>query len=498
MKTKSTRMLMLALLVSAVLAGDLPDLGDSAAADVSGNDERKIAEQVTLELRLSGDVVDDPEIAGYMQRFGYALVSASADNRQPFRFFVLNDAQINAFAIPGGVVCVNSGLIVLTQHESELAAVLAHEVSHVTQHHYARMLESQKGTQYLALAGLVAGIMAARNNGAVAEAAIATSQSAVMQSYLSFSRDFEREADRIGMQVLEKSGFDGRAMPTFFDRMQRFYAAVDNGAMAFLRTHPVNSERISDSLQRAEQFPYKQVPDSEDYRYVREKVRTLYLGRSDALTFYTSTTAQKKYADEAAQHYGFAYALSRANRLEEAWRELELARNAAPRRHPMLMTLAGQIRLQQHQWDEARALYKDAHERFPSSLAASYGLVDVDIQQGKLQDAEDRLRHLIDQKLDEPDLYKRLADIYSRMKDTFRMHKAQADFYAARKQWVPAIEQLQIARRLGSDFYQMSAVDAQIADWRKLVERDRHLRPEDDPTRDDDKNGKKRRGGDGN
>ncbi|QDQ27628.1 M48 family metallopeptidase [Chitinimonas arctica] len=466
---------MLAVLAMSVPANELPDLGDSAVGDLPLHEERRIADEASREIRRSGDVLDDPEVDDYLQRLGYKLVAASNDNRINFRFFPIRDGDINAWAIPGGVIGINAGLIVLSQHESELAAVMAHEIAHITQHHYARMLESQKGSGWLSLGTLALAILAAsRSTDSEAPmAAMAASEGFQAQRYLAFSRDFEREADRAGMQTLQAAGFDMRAMPSFFDRMQKYYRNVDNGAFAFLRTHPVTGERISDSEARAAKQAYKQWPDSADFLLVREKLRTLQLGAQAAVDYYRGTTEQRKYASEAAQQYGYASALLSAGRTDEAWRHLEAARKALAGGHPMLESLAGAIRLRQERYDEATAIFAQARARFPSAWALGYGEIDVMLRRGRPREAVTLLEAALAERGSDAALHKRLAEAYEQLGQPGLAHRAQAEYYALRDELTAAIEQLNVARRSGGDFYQMSAIEARIKELRARMPDDR-------------------------
>ncbi|MEH6458909.1 M48 family metalloprotease [Chitinimonas sp. JJ19] len=453
-------------------ANELPDLGDSALANLPPHEERYIADMTVRELRRSGMVLDDVEVTEYLERLGYRLVAASNENRVNFRFFPIAENTINAWAVPGGVIGINTGLMVLSQHESELAAVMAHEIAHVTQHHYARMVESQKGAGLMTLGTLALAILAASQSrgGDAPMAAIAASEGYQAQRYLDFSRDLEREADRVGMTTLKGAGFDMHAMPNFFDRMQKHYRNVDNGAFAFLRTHPVTGERISDSQSRAAEQAYRQWPDSVDYLLVREKARGLQLGPRAALDYYQGTTGQKKYTSEAAQQYGYAHALLLAGRADAAWARLQQAQQALPGGHAMFESLAGSIRLQQGRLADAAALLAAGRERFPGAQALVYGEIDVKMRQNEGKQAIALLEGALAERGGDPGLHKRLAQAYALQGMQGPSHRAMAEYYALLDEPSTAIEQLNIARRSGGDFYQMSAIEARIKELRSRLD----------------------------
>ncbi|MEO8849079.1 MAG: M48 family metalloprotease, partial [Casimicrobiaceae bacterium] len=256
----------------------LPELGDSSQSALSPADERKIGEAVIHQARMSGAIMDDPEVTDYLNDLGQRLVAAVPDTSMDFHFFAISDAQINAFALPGGFVGVYTGLIELTQTESELASVLAHEISHVTQHHIARMIAGQKDTLLMTLGALALAVLAAKSGsssgGQAAQAALASAQALSIQQQINFTRANEYEADRIGFQRLAAGGFDVTAMGTFMKRMQDATRFSDGNAPSYLRTHPVTAERIAEAQARAQAYPYRQVPDSLDFQMVRALLRS--------------------------------------------------------------------------------------------------------------------------------------------------------------------------------------------------------------------------------
>ena len=262
----------LLITVQQVPAQTLPELGDASGALLSPQMERRIGEQAMREIRRQPDFIDDPDLTEYINAVGHRIVAA-ADTRQDFEFFLVNDKTVNAFSMPGGFVGVNTGLLLAAQTESELAGVLGHEVAHVTQHHIARMIGKQDQMSIPLLAALVLGLLAARSNPDVTQAVIAGAGATSIQSQLNYSRDFEREADRIGFQYLQQAGFDVGGMATFFERLQKATRLYENNAPAYLRTHPLTTERIADMQNRAQTAAYKQAPDSIEFQLVRAKLR---------------------------------------------------------------------------------------------------------------------------------------------------------------------------------------------------------------------------------
>src|SRR5438034_639092 len=296
----------------------------AACVALSPQMERRLGESIVRDIRFREPAyIDDPEISEYLGNLGAQLTQVTAGARHDFEFFALRDPAINAFALPGGFVGVHTGLINAADTESELASVLAHEISHVTQRHIARMIGQQQQMQIPVMAAIAAAILFGRSRPDLASGAAAAAQAGAVQAQLSYSRDFEREADRVGLQALNAAGFDARAMAVFFEKMQRSARVSDDGSIpGYLRTHPVTTERIADAQNRAASMPYRQHLDSQEFQLVRAKLRADAGEARDAVEHFESSIREQRYASEAAAHYGLASALLRARRAREADAEI--------------------------------------------------------------------------------------------------------------------------------------------------------------------------------
>ncbi|HZX30493.1 MAG TPA: M48 family metalloprotease, partial [Rhodocyclaceae bacterium] len=282
-------------------ADELPELGDAASDDLSLATEKKIGQQIMHEIRWRDpSYLDDPDVESYLNQLGSRLASASSDPAIGFHFFPVNDLSINAFAMPGGFIGVHTGLILSAQTESELAGVLAHEVSHVTQRHIARQISKEKQLSIASMLGMAVALLAARSNSQVASAAIVSGQATAVSAQLAFSRDFEREADRSGFEILSKAGFDVRGMSNFFERLQRAGRLYETNAPVYMRTHPITGERMSDMQNREHQVAYRQVPDSVDFQLVRARLKAQQGTPAEALRDFQALVKDKKFASEAA------------------------------------------------------------------------------------------------------------------------------------------------------------------------------------------------------
>ena len=332
--------------VGAAQAQALPDLGEESQAALTAGQERRIGESIIRQIRASGAYLEDPEVNDYLNELGHRLVAAVPESRQDFEFFGMADPSINAFALPGGYVGVNTGLILLTQSESELASVLAHEITHVTQRHMARSVQGQqRGFMYM-LAALAVAIAASRSNSSssaqATSAAIASAQALAIQTQINFTREHEYEADRIGFQRLDAGGFDVTAMATLMDRLQKSNRFSDGGAPSYLRSHPITYERVAEAQARAHGKAYRQVTDSLDFHLVRALLRS-YIGTGkEAVAYFRIALAERKFNDEVAARYGLVASLLRSEEFPQAIAELAALEKIAPP-HPMIEAMAGHV-----------------------------------------------------------------------------------------------------------------------------------------------------------
>lgn len=449
-------------------AQGLPDLGSTGDAVLSPQIERRIGESIVREIRFrEPSYLDDPEIAEYLGGIGERISREMPGTRHDFEFFVLRDPTLNAFALPGGFMGVHTGLIAAAETESELASVIAHELAHVTQRHIARMLGKQEEMSLPVLAALAAAVLLGRARPDLAAGAAAAAQAGAVQATLAYSREFERDADRVGFGALEQAGFDPRAMAVFFERLQRAMRVADDGSVpGYLRTHPVTVERIADVQNKAAALPYRQHPDSVEFHLVRAKLRAQAGDARDAIAHFESAVRDRRYASEAAARYGFALALLRARRAGEAQTQLRLAR-AAGAAGPMVEAADARARQAQGDAAGAAALLEKARSRYPRSRALVYSQVTVLQDARRHAEALGVLESEVREHPRDPRLRTLQARSHAELGQRFQQHQAQAEVYALQGSLPAAIEQLEIARRAGgADFYQLSVVDARLKELR--------------------------------
>ena len=454
--------------VPAAIGQNLPDLGDVSQSEMTALQERRLGESIMLEVRADPSYSEDTEITDYLNSIGNKLVGASSDSRQEFNFFLMMDSQVNAFALPGGFVGINSGLMLTAQSESELAGVMSHEIGHVVQRHFARMLSSQKDTQLMALAGLAIAILASRSSSQVSQAAMIGSQAGSIQSSLNFTRANEQEADRVGFQILEKAGFDPAAMALFFGRMlnaTRFYQTT---APAYLRSHPLTTTRISDMQNRMQNLQYKQVPDSLEFQLMRAKLRAAQDTPAESVKFFEESLKERKYLSEVASRFGLVEALARARDYVRAARELKILRAALPP-HPAIESLSARLLAATGDIAGSLRAYREALRNFPGYRALIYNYAESLLRINQPQEALKLIDSRLSNAVADYKLYQLQARAYAALNKGMQQHRALAEANYRLGNIRAAIEQLLLAQRAGDgDFYLQSSVDARLRELRAL------------------------------
>jgi predicted Zn-dependent protease len=467
----------------------LPTLGDTARADLSPVLERRLGEEIMNDIRRDRDYLDDDPILEFLNNFGENLVAASpgarGETNADFFFFAVRDPMINAFALPGGFIAVHSQLLIAAQSESELASVLSHEIGHVSQRHIARMLGQQKQDALLPLAAFILAALVGKAGGG-ADAAMGVmmgGQGLAIQRQLNFSRDAEREADRVGFQTMRAAGYDTTGMVAFFKRLQsttRLYGE----APAWLSSHPLTGERIADIQSRIRENPkVGQIrPDSIDFHLVRARARVLQdesqKGRDEARSAFQGQIAEQNTQHQTAGMYGMAFLALKQGDLKAAQSWLDKAR-ASTKPRPgvfsserpgsdgaaMFTGLSIEIKLAPGQPQEvlAQAVQEaeQAHQKFPLSRALARQYADAMIASGKLDQAASFLRDQVQQYREEPKLYDKLAKTYAAQGKIALQHMALAESYVLTGALPAAVDQLNLARKARDvSFYDQAVIDA--------------------------------------
>ena len=456
---------------------NLPDLGDVSQTVLTPLDEQYIGDQIMREVASSDEVLQDIEVIDYLNTLGNKLAAASPDKQQKFNFFVVQDNSINAFAMPGGVIGVHTGLILATNSESELASVLGHEIGHVTQRHLARMLAKQKTDMFKNIAGIALALLVSRANPELATGALTTASAAGVQRQLDYTREHEREADRVGLSILDSAGFDARAMPAFFSTLQRGTRFTEGAAPSFLRTHPLNAERIADVSNRVETMPYRQVADSLEFNLVKAKLRASNGLAQSAIDQFEDNISERRFASETAEHYGLALAMLRKNDLAGAQNQVKWLKNNAQKyngQNAFIENLAARLEVAKNNPQAAASQYSKALTLFPTHRSLIYGYAEHFLA---INQPDKAIKLVHDKQAIYPNdayFYDILAKAYSAKNKNLLRFQAQGESYYRKFNLKRAIEQMDYATKAkDGNFYEQSIVEARLKELRRLQENEK-------------------------
>jgi len=293
-------------------------------------EEKKLGKKVLLEIQKEADLVRDLNVQAFVERVGYSLVDQLGPTPFDFKFYVINALDPNAFAIPGGYIFVTTGLIVLADNEQEIAGVLSHEISHVTQRHVAQMIEKSKRLNLVTLAAMVAGILAGRG-GAGSAAAVAMAQGTAGALTLKFTREMERDADQNGLHLLVKAGYDPNGMITFFNKIQKVSLAMAPNIPAYLLTHPATENRISllENIIQMGPKPTGPFKTFENFNKIRTMTFVEEREPQVAITYYQSLVDADP--NQWGGYYGLGLAYRKMGRFDKSMEVLQQAHSLAPK-----------------------------------------------------------------------------------------------------------------------------------------------------------------------
>ncbi|MBT5966258.1 MAG: M48 family metalloprotease, partial [Gammaproteobacteria bacterium] len=350
-------------------------------------------------------------------------------------------------------------LILSSDSESELASVVAHEIAHVTQRHIYRSYEASSRMSLPAAAAMVAAIIIATQAPEVGLGALSAIQAGSLQMQIDFTRDNEQEADRIGIRILERSGFDPLSMPAFFEKLQLASRYYGEGAPEFLRTHPVTSSRISDTRGRAEKYPYRQVPDSQTYRLIKAKLR---IGSentklNDLVVYFTNKVNQGTAEQRAAMQYGLGLTFIKKQQFDKAEEIFQNLHQRYPKQQEYLTALA-QAAVNQQDFETAKKRYLKLQQQFPGNIEYQFEYISILLKSNQPRLALQHL-NLIDYRYQQhPRYYLLRARAYGNLKDNVNLHRYMAEYFYAIGQPNTAILQITLAQKdKGLNFY-LSAI----------------------------------------
>lgn len=450
----------------------LPSLGETSAGLLSSSDEYELGQVILRMYRGGLPTSDDPFIESYLRELIQKISTYSDLDNKRIDLLVLDSPTLNAFAAPGGIVGVNTGTFLIAETEQQLASILAHELAHLSQRHYARRVQQNSTNYAVGLAALLASLVIAASGGSdVAVAAIPTIQAATIQAGLSFSRDMEKEADRVGMQTLARAGFDPYAMPEMFElmaRASRFRTKVPE----FLMSHPVTESRIADSRGRAARYPRKQRPLDLDYQLIRARVM---VGQEKspaaAVKRFTAEAESHHTVSEITANYGLVLALIKADDPVNAKKALEKLRKLVD--HPVLMTIAeADILVIEKSFAKAITLLRKQLARQPSNHTLNVRLAEILMMAGEYDECEELLTQHVKRQPNNDYVWYLLAEVHGLAGHILEVHKARAEYYILNGVLDKAEIQLRNALRLinKKDFQTRARIEQRLLDVKKMRE----------------------------
>ncbi|WP_299021752.1 M48 family metalloprotease [uncultured Photobacterium sp.] len=463
-----TYLLISALLGSSLMAqadsfNSLPEIGTTAASTLTIEKEMEYGDAYMRMLRASMPVISDPLLSEYVQDLGHRLVANANDVRTPFNFFLIQNREINAFAFFGGHVAIHSGLFLHANSESELASVIAHEIAHVTQRHLARSMEDQAKKSPATMAALIGSLMLAIASPEAGIAAIHATTAASAQGRINYTRSNEKEADRIGINTLAKSGFDVQAMPRFFGRLADQYRYASTPP-AMLLTHPLPESRISDTRSRAGQFPSRRVDTSERYLLARARIVARYAGIDSeaALDWFNRQLKKARGADKNALNYGKALVYIDSGKYQQA-RELLTPLLAAAPDNRFYIDSATDLDLYEKKYDLAISRLEKALKANPDHYVLRLNLAAALQKAGRSTESISILTRYTYDNADDSNGWYLLAQAYADIGRRDAELAARGELMALRGQWDKAIQHyIQASQLVDVNSLDQARYDARI------------------------------------
>jgi predicted Zn-dependent protease len=450
-----TRLLILLFCLAAMCPGlhaqesDLPSFGEGNA--VSLQQEYYLGRAWLMSFRRQAPITDDPLMQDYIETLVYRLVETSQLQERRLIILLVDNPTINAFAVPGGIVGVHTGLIQKSESEAQLASVLTHELAHLSQRHFSRGVENRKKSSAAMMAGLLTGLVAiAAGSPEAGMGAIMGGQAAAMDSQLSYSRAHEQEADRVGMQNLAASGMDPGGAAAMFTVMQRESRAYGSRPPEFLMTHPLTEKRIADARNRAGQYPKKIYQDNTEFQLMRARVELSFIDDPKKAVEHFRDKRAKAGRFAVAAQYGWVLALTRNGEFDEARKLLKPMRSYAP--YNLAYSLA-EANIDIESEDYARAIKRLEYglELSPGSHPITMYLGEAYFRAGYYGKADKLLSAHAKVKRNDAQLWYMLAEVQGKEGNILGLRQSRAEYFALNGAMKLALEQLNLALPLAQD-----------------------------------------------
>ncbi len=425
---------------------DLPELGDSTSGFVSQSQEHQLGRIWLRQLRAQTTTISDPLVISFIEELIFRIAPHSEVKDHRFEFVVIDQGELNAFAVPGGIIGINLGLFLHANDEDEITSVLAHELAHLSQRHFARQIENSERQAPIALASLLASILLiASNNADAGFAGIMSSQAASIQNRLAYSRDWEREADRSGMKTMINAGLDPHAMTSMFEQMLAANR-YSQRPPEFLLTHPITDTRISDAANRAQQYPAKKRNRSFNFLILQQKAQIRYtLARGDLTTVFLKALETTTKQDEKDSYRYSLAAIDFNNRQYETGLKRLNSVSINNRDQPATLILHAELLEALGKSDEAIQLLQTAYQLRPNSYPIAINLAKIMTNHGQASTATTDLQRWSERRGTDPIIWNQLAESASVAEDLLLAYRAKSEYFFLNGHKQKALRQLQFA-----------------------------------------------------
>ena len=446
----------------------LPDLGSNSAKYMSEYQAQKLGQAFVRQSRARLPYVYDPELNGYINRLGNRLLEVSDDADKNYHFYLINSNTINAFAVPGGHIALHTAILIKSESESEVASVVAHEISHVTQRHIARRIESSRYDHLIALGTLLATAAVGGTDGV--QAGLSLGSATVLDRQLTYSRGFESEADSLGIRLLSRAGFNPAAMPRFFKRLLEESRINQSNAPEFLRSHPLTINRISESSERVRAYPKAEAQNQDEFLMMQAKATASYATDTRASRDYFKAELDNG-KDGLANRYGYALALSKNNEFDKARHEFQnLLKTEAD--HVSILLAHADNELEAGNINTGLAIMKSLYQQ---EIAKGNHVVDIYYANALVltnhnETAIPILYASLANDPSEPYLHTLLSRAYSNTGDEMGSYRERGEAHYLRGNYTFSIRQFERALKLATSDYQKARIQARISDVKAELE----------------------------
>lgn len=450
---------------------NLPSLGDSLASTISSQQEYEMGREFMRAIRRDTRMLNDPLIEEYIASVSYKLAASSELNDLRLDFILIDNEMLNAFAAPGGIIGVNAGLFLYAENEGQFASVIAHELAHISQRHYARSVEQARNNALPNMAALLASVLvAATVGGDAGQAAIMGTQAAAVNNQLRFSRSNEEEADRIGIRTLYNAGFDPTDMAGMFQNMMRA-KSFSQRPPEFLSTHPLDENRIADSRNRANGYPRVDAVYNIEYLLMRQRVAVRYAASPDALISQLERQLPQLNGQEAdAARYGLALAQLARGDFVKASESLDALLAKEPRRITYV-ALQADIAREAGDYARAREILEDNLRINPGNHPLTMAYASVLEESGDFAAAAQLLERHSARRGGDVNLWYQLAEVQGRAGNISKVHQARAEYFLTIGEFTRARDQINFALALEQDPVVSARLRQKLDDIRTIQNR---------------------------